>query len=104
MKQIKTIHERTPEMFDNMVNGALSLGWQLKRRYADETGYHAELEMHPHTCDDCRHHGKMLTEEPCCQCGENYCKWEPLEQYPQWEEKESFLELEAPQDDNQETD
>ncbi len=104
MKQIKTIHTRIPELFDDMVNDALKQGWQLKRRYTDDNGYHADLEMEPGTCDDCRHHGTLLSEEPCNQCDGHYSKWEQLDHNPQWEEKESFLELEAPQDEDQETD
>lgn len=99
MKQIKTIFERNAGDFDIKVNAALKDGWKLKNRTltSDMIGptFIAMLEKEEHSCSDCRHLGKSLSEEPCCNCGESCCKWE---------EEENCLELEAPQDDNQETD
>ncbi len=77
MKQIRTIHDRDSIMFDEEVNDALADGWKLKRRYNDEAlGHCADLEREDHSCDDCRHHDKLLIDEPCNQCNERYEKRE----------------------------
>ena len=84
MKQIKTIEERKTENFDDKVNACLRDGWRIKRRTitADLVGsvFIAQLEKELGTCDDCRFKGRMLTDEPCIECGANYEKWQAEEE------------------------
>jgi len=80
MTQIKTIYERKADDFDRKVNDALKEGWRLKKRVigSDMIGpqFIAELVMDMHTCDDCKHRGALLTEEPCISCSASFSNWE----------------------------
>lgn len=81
-RQIKTIREKNSVLFDYSVNDALKEGWRLRKRYSIVNDFCvefvAELEMETGSCDDCRHHGKSLMEEPCNQCN-FHDKWEGKE-------------------------
>ena len=81
-RQIKTIRETTAAAFDAAVNAALKEDWQLKKRYFSKSDFEevfvAELTKEDGSCDDCRHHGKSLMEEPCNQCN-FHDKWEGKE-------------------------
>ena len=69
MKQIKTIRSLVAAEFDNIVNEALKDGWRLKRRHVNMTDFGetfiAEMDKEDGSCDDCRHQGKNLMQEPC---------------------------------------
>lgn len=83
MTQIKTVYERIAGDFDRKVNAALKEGWRLKKHFtaSDTMGpmFFAELVKDTGTCDDCRHRGTLLTEEPCISCGVSYANWEAAE-------------------------
>lgn len=80
MTQIKTVYERKTDDFDRKVNAALKEGWRLKKHVigSDMIGpqFIAELVKDTGTCDDCRHRGTLLTEEPCISCGASFANWE----------------------------
>lgn len=83
MLQIKTIHNTDPGAFDFSVNCALEDGWTLTRRLTGPgPDFVAELEREIITeaerdCENCKHHEKPLSCEPCCSCGETADRWEP---------------------------
>lgn len=74
MKQIKTIAEDNTQKFDDTVNLALQLGWELVRRYYTPDNYFvAELEKETITeaercCENCAHFNNPGHVLPCKVC------------------------------------
>ena len=88
MKEIKTVIEKRPELFDEEVNKALAEGWNLTRRDVFPGHYFlAELERdvkntnidyEEKNCKDCKHFYCSCRDEPCFSCGEGE-HWEAKE-------------------------
>lgn len=81
MKQIKTIYNRDPAVFDDKVNKALEEGWGLVRRTFDAQGFLAEMEREIITeaercCENCAHFAQSSNRPPCDTCSEDCSNWE----------------------------
>lgn len=92
MKEIKTVIEKSPELFDEEVNKALAEGWNLTRRDVFPGHYFlAELERdveppkredidyEAKLCGDCKHFDCSCKDEPCNSCGDEGKHWEAKE-------------------------
>lgn len=84
MKQIKTIADKSTDIFDRRVNKELNIGWRLEKRYyTPDYFFVAELEREEVTeekdrrCRNCKHVNLHGFETPCCRC-DVYSRWEPL--------------------------
>ena len=83
MKQIRTIQNTNPAVFDDEVNKALQEGWTLTRRYYNHSNFIAELEVEviseeEKCCENCKHENKEPNMDPCRYCNDAD-KWESVE-------------------------